>query len=138
MDLSHVPIQVYNQMFNDATPERITQIFEWLDEDKTGIIDYLEWSRRLQLDVVPELVKHCREQGPLFQSSLSPEELRQLRRMMRRLHDLADAAKKACPGIDRSRSPPTSGLMNPGGRQYCHLEDMTIFLLPESAFDMLH
>ena len=84
-------------MFNDATPERITQIFEWLDEDKTGIIDYLEWSRRLQLDVVPELVKHCREQGPLFQSSLSPEELRQLRRMMRRLHDLADAAKKACP-----------------------------------------
>lgn len=87
-------MQVYESLFDDATEERIDQIFGWLDESNSGYVDYLEYSRRLKLDVVPELVKHCKTQGPLFQSSLTPDELRQLRRMMRRLHDLADAATK--------------------------------------------
>ena len=30
-----------------------------------GLVDYLEWSRRVRLQDVPELVKHCRSQGPL-------------------------------------------------------------------------
>ena len=87
-------LQVYETLFDDATEERINQIFNWLDEHNSGFVDYLEYSRRLKLDIVPELVKHCKTQGPLFQSSLNPDELRQLRRMMRRLHDLADAAKQ--------------------------------------------
>ena len=87
-------VQVYEQLFTDATSERINDLFSQLDENHTGYIDYLEWSKRVDLKDVPKMIKNCRTQGPLFQSSLTEDEFRQLRRMMRRLHDLADAASQ--------------------------------------------
>ena len=87
-------VQVYEQLFTDATPERINDLFDQLDESHTGYIDYLEWSKRVDLKDVPKMVKNCRTQGPLSQSTLTEEEFRQLRRMMRRLHDLASAASQ--------------------------------------------
>ena len=90
-------LQVYEQLFSDASPERIQEAFSSLDENNTGFGDYLEWSKRVDLKDVPAMAKNCRVAGPLYQSSLTEEEFRQLRRMMRRLHDLADAASKVCP-----------------------------------------
>lgn len=87
-------MQVYEALFIDASPERIDDLFNKLDENHSGYIDYLEWSKQVDLTSVPQMVKNCRTQGPLFQSSLTDDEFRQLRRMMRRLHDLADAAVK--------------------------------------------
>lgn len=87
-------LQVYGELFTDASPDRINDLFNQLDESHTGYIDYLEWSKRVDLKDVPKMVKNCRTQGPLFQSSLTEDEFRQLRRMMRRLHDLADAASQ--------------------------------------------
>lgn len=91
-------LQVYEQLFTDATPERINDLFDQLDGSHTGYIDYLEWSKKVDLKDVPKMVKNCRTKGPLFQSSLTEDEFRQLRRMMRRLHDLADAASKVTTG----------------------------------------
>ena len=93
-NITHSSLQVYESLFTDATPERIDELFDQLDESHTGYIDYLEWSKRVDLKDVPKMVKNCRTRGPLFQSSLTEDEFRQLRRMMRRLHDLADAASK--------------------------------------------
>ena len=43
--------QVYCQLFSDGTPERLDQLFRYLDKDGTGCIDYLSWSRRIRLQV---------------------------------------------------------------------------------------
>lgn len=44
--------QVYAQLFSDGTPERMDQLFRYLDKDHTGCIDYLSWSRRIRLQVL--------------------------------------------------------------------------------------
>ena len=43
--------QVYSELFSDGTPERMDQLFRYLDKDGTGYIDYLSWSRRIRLQV---------------------------------------------------------------------------------------
>ena len=44
-------LQVYSELFSDGTPERMDQLFRYLDKDNTGCIDYLSWSRRIRLQV---------------------------------------------------------------------------------------
>lgn len=90
-------LQVYEQLFTDSTPERIDQLFNRLDKDQTGYVDYLEWSRQIDLEDIPNIVKKCRTTGPLTQTSLTEQEYHLLRRMMRRLDDLADAAQRVSP-----------------------------------------
>ena len=41
---------------------------------------------------VPEIIKHCKAPGPLYQTVLTEGELRQLNNMMGRLYQLAEAA----------------------------------------------
>lgn len=43
--------QVYSELFSDCTPERMDQLFRYLDKDNTGYIDFLSWSRRIRLQV---------------------------------------------------------------------------------------
>ena len=48
--------QVYSELFSDCTPERMDQLFRYLDKDNTGYIDFLSWSRRIRLQVCAH---HC-------------------------------------------------------------------------------
>ncbi len=51
-----VPLrQVYAELFNDASPERMDQLFRYLDKDDTGVVDFLSWSRRIRLQVTSQL-----------------------------------------------------------------------------------
>lgn len=43
--------QVYAELFNDASPQRMNQLFRYLDKDDTGVVDFLSWSRRIRLQV---------------------------------------------------------------------------------------
>lgn len=47
--------QVYAELFNDASPERMDQLFRYLDKDDTGVVDFLSWSRRIRLQVSVQL-----------------------------------------------------------------------------------
>ena len=58
-----------------------------------GEVDML-MHMQVRLRDVPRLVKHCRTQGPLFQSSLTDKEFVLLSDMMKRLDALADTAAK--------------------------------------------
>lgn len=87
-------MQVYKRLFTDTSPQRIDQLFNRLDHRHTGYVDYLEWSRLIDLKDVPNIVKKCRHAGPLTAASLTEHEYLLLKRMMRRLHDLADAAQR--------------------------------------------
>ena len=44
-------VQVYNEMFTDATAERTELMFHYLDPDNTGYVDYLGWSQSIKLQV---------------------------------------------------------------------------------------
>ncbi|CAK0740844.1 hypothetical protein CVIRNUC_001281 [Coccomyxa viridis] len=87
--------QVYSELFSDCTPERMDQLFRYLDKDNTGYIDFLSWSRRIRLQDVPLMIKNCKAPGPLYVSALSEGELRHLNNMMGRLYQLAEAATAA-------------------------------------------
>ncbi len=52
--------QVYSELFSDCTPERMDQLFRYLDKDNTGYIDFLSWSRRIRLQVC---AYHCANAG---------------------------------------------------------------------------
>lgn len=44
-------LQVYERLFTDSSPERIDALFRRLDPRQTGYVDYLEWSRLIDLQV---------------------------------------------------------------------------------------
>ncbi len=50
-DGGHWALQVYEQLFSDATEERIEKLFDYLDCDHSGYVDYLSWSRAVKLEV---------------------------------------------------------------------------------------
>jgi len=43
--------QVYAELFSDGTPERMDQLFRYLDKGNTGVIDFLSWSKGIRLQV---------------------------------------------------------------------------------------
>ena len=68
---SWLRVQVYSELFNDATPERLERVFKYLDKDESGFVDFLSWSRGLRLHDVPQVppklstsltlvARHCR------------------------------------------------------------------------------
>lgn len=90
---------MYERLFTNSSPARINALFKRLDQRQTGYVDYLEWSRKISLKDIPAIVKNCRAAGPLSQATLSEHEYTLLRRMMRRLDDLADAAQRVSPPL---------------------------------------
>lgn len=48
-----LPDQVYAELFEDSSPERLQQLFRYLDAEGSGVVDMLSWSRRVRLQVLP-------------------------------------------------------------------------------------
>lgn len=69
-------------------------LFDKLDMDGNGRVDYLEWSNTLVLEELHTLTTHCREKGPLSQAVLDPEELALFARMKERVDTLASLARR--------------------------------------------
>ena len=65
-------VQVYNEMFTDATEERTERMFHYLDPDNTGYVDYLGWSQSIKLQVsrLAQLLHPV--QDPASQRNMSP------------------------------------------------------------------
>ena len=47
-----MPDQVYAELFEDSSPERLQQLIRYLDPDGNGVVDFLSWSRRIRLQVL--------------------------------------------------------------------------------------
>ncbi|KAI9020605.1 proline dehydrogenase [Hyaloraphidium curvatum] len=84
-------LQAYARIFvsGDAAA-----LFDELDVDKDGMVDYIEWSNKLVLEELHNLTSHCREKGPLSQAVLDPEERSLLARMRERADRLASLAQQ--------------------------------------------
>ncbi|KAK9799009.1 hypothetical protein WJX73_003308 [Symbiochloris irregularis] len=87
--------KVYEQLFVDANPERMEEVFNQLDTNHNGHVDYIGWTKRVSIGDVPRIVQSCKHKGPLAQSALSDEELELFDAMMSRLFKCAEVADKA-------------------------------------------
>lgn len=82
-------ITVYNMYFKSGDVEAI---FDKIDMDHNGRIDYLEWSNGLELEELHLLTNHCRESGPLSAAVLDEHERKLMGSMRKRLDDLVSLA----------------------------------------------
>ena len=80
----------------EISDEDIELIFRRMDTDRSGYIEYLEWIEYLQFsDLTTRPFFTSGYKGPRqFIPRLTPEELRQMENMMKRLEAIAEAAAK--------------------------------------------
>ncbi|GAB4819231.1 hypothetical protein N2152v2_006277 [Parachlorella kessleri] len=84
--------QVYRELFVDGSSERVAEIFEHMDVDNDGKIDWISWTKRVTAFDTQAIAKRCRSEGPFSRAALNDEEEQLLRNMMRRVETLADIA----------------------------------------------
>jgi proline dehydrogenase len=72
----------------------VDSLFQSLDVNKDGCIDYVEWSEGLLLEDLHKLTNHCRETGPLKKAVLDENELVLLGNMYNRIDGLSALAQK--------------------------------------------
>lgn len=84
--------QGYRHFFDDDHDQDLEKLMDYLDQDKTGFVDYITWSKLLRPSDLPNLTANCREIGPLARATPTDEELELIEAMFRRAHTIADEA----------------------------------------------
>lgn len=54
--------EAYNKFFTGGS---VDSIFDKIDVDHDGTVDYIEWTNGLPIEDLGDLIKLCREKGPL-------------------------------------------------------------------------
>jgi len=54
--------EAYNKFFTGGS---VDSIFDKIDVDHDGKVDYIEWTNGLPIEDLGDLIKLCREKGPL-------------------------------------------------------------------------
>lgn len=73
--------------------ERAAELFELIDTDDRGQVDYISWSNLITIEDLHLLTSQCREKGPLFHATFSDHErdlLLSFRNRVRKLAMVAD------------------------------------------------
>jgi len=84
--------RVYARLFVDSDEATMKQIFDNLDTDHDGKVDYVAFTKRVTIYDGAEIGARCREQGPFSRAALTKEELQLMDNMVRRVNTLAKAA----------------------------------------------
>jgi proline dehydrogenase len=71
----------------------VTKVFNSIDADGDGLIDYAEWTNGLKLEELHLLTSYCRTVGPLASSVLNEEEITLMLNMKQRIDELASLAQ---------------------------------------------
>jgi proline dehydrogenase len=71
----------------------VDDIFDKFSHSKDDAIDYIDWTRKMRLEDIHDLLRMCRNKGPLYQSALDEEERLLLRKLQERAHSLAKTAR---------------------------------------------
>ena len=72
--------------------EMAAEVFNRIDSDRDGIIDYIEWSNTITIEDLHLLTSQCREKGPLFHATFTAEERDLLLSFRSRVRKLARLA----------------------------------------------
>jgi len=85
--------QGYNFFFQENATD-VEEMFELLDPERTGRVDFITWSMLLTPSDLPKLTSKCREMGPLALASPTEEEVELMEAMFNRGRELAKEAEK--------------------------------------------
>lgn len=84
----------WKRFFVVKSDQELRQMFDEIDVDGDGYIDYLNWSTSLRLSTVNELCRSCAKEGPLFKAALDDEEVRLYFNMINRVKSIMDLAQE--------------------------------------------
>lgn len=84
--------RVYARLFTDSDPARMREVFDYLDTDKDGRVDYVTFTKGVTVYDGAAIAARCRHQGPFSKAVLTIEELGLLDAMVKRVDILAEAA----------------------------------------------
>jgi proline dehydrogenase len=84
-------LKVYQQVFSAGEVEG-RRLFEALDLDKDGRVDYVDWSNSLTIEELHTLTNQCRTKGPLSRAVLNEQERALVKVMRGRVEGLASLA----------------------------------------------
>lgn len=82
----------YNKFFLGG--EDVDVIFDSMDTDKDGDVDYIEWTNNIQIEDLYKLTSLCRVSGALAAATLTEVEREMVKRMRGRLYRLASLAQE--------------------------------------------
>ncbi|CAE8608801.1 unnamed protein product [Polarella glacialis] len=83
----------WSKLFAVDSKEDMRAVFNAIDTDQCGEISYIEWSNRMRLSSINELVRSCRQQGRLYRSALDKKELELYMNMIKRVENILDLAQ---------------------------------------------
>jgi len=86
--------KVWKYYFAVESDEDLRQTFDRIDSDANGTIMYHEWSASLKLSEINELVRNCRQQGPLYRAALDAREVQLYLNMIDRVKGILDLAQE--------------------------------------------
>lgn len=84
----------FNLFFRHDNSHDLEEMFDLLDPDHTGRVDFITWSMMLSPKDLPRITAKCRELGPLAMASPTEEEVELIEAMFERGHKLAKEASK--------------------------------------------
>jgi proline dehydrogenase len=84
--------RVYARLFTDSDEARMKEVFDYLDTDHDGRVDYIAFTSKVTVYDGATIAGRCREQGPFARAALTAEELQLLNNMVKRVNTLAEAA----------------------------------------------
>jgi proline dehydrogenase len=82
--------QQYEAIFTNSS--NFDEIFQQLDTDKDGKVDYVGWSNIITIEDLRNVTQNCRVKGPLFNATFTDEERDMLLKMRSRVNYLAELA----------------------------------------------
>mmetsp|Transcript_83989 Transcript_83989/g.175691 ORF Transcript_83989/g.175691 Transcript_83989/m.175691 type:complete len:601 (-) Transcript_83989:495-2297(-) len=82
------------RLFTVQDEATLKAIFEDIDKDRDGSINYLEWSEGIRLSHINEMARSCINPGPLYHSALNEEEQRLYFNLCNRMERIMDLAEK--------------------------------------------
>ncbi|CAB9505872.1 Proline dehydrogenase 1, mitochondrial [Seminavis robusta] len=86
--------QGYKFFFRDDVETDLDEMYEVLDPNHTGRVDFITWSMMLKPMDLPKITAKCRQIGPLSLVSPTEEEVELMEAMFNRGHELAKEASE--------------------------------------------
>lgn len=82
----------YQFFFQPDNENDLEEMFQLLDANNTGQVDFITWSMLLRPSDLPQITRKCRAMGPLALASPTDEEVELMQAMFQRGHALAQEA----------------------------------------------
>ncbi|CAE7550855.1 PRODH [Symbiodinium sp. CCMP2592] len=94
------------KIFDDTSEAEVQSMFQAMDADADGLINYLDWSSTVTLWEIKKSVRRCKHRGDMHHATLNEEELQLYGKMLRRVQRIIDLAQElgVCVMIDAEQT----------------------------------